>query len=702
MKHYWLTIELLSDLCVSDGGVYNSTIDMDVCHDELGFPYIPAKRIKGCLRECAKELNDWGISISIERLFGMEGNKPGTVRISNAYLKHDQEYRQAVQENQGLLLTHPQNVLRQFTYIRTQTSMDEQTGAAKSESLRMMRVVKKGFCFVAEVVMPESDFAEFSQCCRILKHMGNARTRGMGEVTVTVVEQEKAELPAVTLCPWKDGAVRLEYEITLLEPMLCKAVGGNEEKTEDYIEGAKILGLIAQVSKRDGDDAFLELMGMGELICSNAYLAIDGERLTPVPACYYTIKNQKNCYVDKTCLEYEGEKKERQLNQMKEVYVREMGPGQLRCETVQMEERYHHRRPDNKAIGRATGDDNSVLYQLASISAGQKFRGVIEGSEAQIAKVYDYLKHTRQIRLGAGRTAEYGSARMEVTRLLEAEKESPREIKNGFLVKLEAPLLLYGEHAAYTTSVKELIREINAVLQLDEEKIEDVESFINTTSIGGYHVTWGMNKPVLEVFDKGSVLYYHIKQGKTVHIDRFSNVWAGERVNEGYGEISVKPVTSGVETGKIISEAEQHGNKVCDICQNKFLKVLSDSLLSDYINAKGSCEADKRKAEWISSEAAKPTVSNMLLMCREMSSFGEIQEACQKRFEKNSEAKVKKMEISENVLKDCEKACEGLLKGFEEQYQIRGYGSGEELLKKSFLQAYLLEVKYLLHKKGDA
>ena len=142
MKHYWLTIELLSDLCVSDGGVYNSTIDMDVCHDELGFPYIPAKRIKGCLRECAKELNDWGISISIERLFGMEGNKPGTVRISNAYLKHDQEYRQAVQENQGLLLTHPQNVLRQFTYIRTQTSMDEQTGAAKSESLRMMRVVK--------------------------------------------------------------------------------------------------------------------------------------------------------------------------------------------------------------------------------------------------------------------------------------------------------------------------------------------------------------------------------------------------------------------------------------------------------------------------------------------------------------------------------------------------------------------------------
>ena len=608
MRNYWLTIELLSDLCVSDGGVYNAVIDMDVCHDELGFPYIPAKRIKGCLRECAKELNDWGIGISIERLFGMEGNRPGTVRIGNAYLEHDREYRQEIQENQGLLLTHPEHVLRQFTYIRTQTSVDELTGAAKRESLRMMRVVKKGLRFFAEVVMPESDAAEFSKCCRILNHMGNARTRGMGEVAVTVVEREQVEVPAVTLCPWKDGAVRLEYEITLLEPMLCKAVGGNEEKTEDYIEGAKILGLIAQASKRDGDGAFLELMGMGELICSNAYLAVDGERLTPVPACFYTVKNQKNCYVDKTCLAYKGEgTKERQLNQMKEVYVREVRPGQLRCETVRMEERYHHRRPDNKAVGRATGDDNSVLYQVTSISAGQKFRGMIEGCEVQIAKVYEYLKHMRQLRLGAGRTAEYGSARMEVTRLVEAEMEQPKEVRDRLLVKLEAPLLLYGNHAAYTTSVKELIQEINAVLKLDEEKIVDVDSFINTTSIGGYHVTWGMNKPVLEVFDKGSVLCYHIKQGETVSIDRFSNVWAGERVNEGFGEISVKQVASGVELGEIIREAEQYGTKVCDIRQKVFLNQLSARLLFDYINAKGSREADKRKAEWMSSEAAKPT-----------------------------------------------------------------------------------------------
>ena len=33
MSHYKLSITLLSDLCVSDGGVYNSSLDLDVVYD---------------------------------------------------------------------------------------------------------------------------------------------------------------------------------------------------------------------------------------------------------------------------------------------------------------------------------------------------------------------------------------------------------------------------------------------------------------------------------------------------------------------------------------------------------------------------------------------------------------------------------------------------------------------------------------------
>ena len=60
MTDYLMKIRLLSDLCVADGGIYNSSIDTDICYDSYGLPFIPAKRIKGCLRECGIELRDWG------------------------------------------------------------------------------------------------------------------------------------------------------------------------------------------------------------------------------------------------------------------------------------------------------------------------------------------------------------------------------------------------------------------------------------------------------------------------------------------------------------------------------------------------------------------------------------------------------------------------------------------------------------------
>ena len=46
-----IQIKLLSDLCTCSGETYNSIVDTDVTYDENGIPYIPAKRIRGCIRE---------------------------------------------------------------------------------------------------------------------------------------------------------------------------------------------------------------------------------------------------------------------------------------------------------------------------------------------------------------------------------------------------------------------------------------------------------------------------------------------------------------------------------------------------------------------------------------------------------------------------------------------------------------------------
>lgn len=146
-----LTIKLLSDLCTYSGDTYNSVVDTDVVYDENGIPYIPAKRIKGCIREAALEMTEMGADVQeAAELFGKEGNQNSAFSLSNAYIEN---YDQVLEDLEKCIypgLKSPQNVLNQYTYMRTQTAVNPETGVAKENSLRRIRVVKKGLTFVAD------------------------------------------------------------------------------------------------------------------------------------------------------------------------------------------------------------------------------------------------------------------------------------------------------------------------------------------------------------------------------------------------------------------------------------------------------------------------------------------------------------------------------------------------------------------------
>lgn len=69
-----LTITLCSDLCAGSGYAYAGVIDSDICYDDFGLPYIPAKRLKGCMRESAQSiLYDFISQEDVEKLFGAAG-----------------------------------------------------------------------------------------------------------------------------------------------------------------------------------------------------------------------------------------------------------------------------------------------------------------------------------------------------------------------------------------------------------------------------------------------------------------------------------------------------------------------------------------------------------------------------------------------------------------------------------------------------
>lgn len=745
-----IRISLQSDMCVSDGSIYNSSIDTDVCKDRFGFPFIPAKRIRGCLREQALELAEWGENIDPDELFGKEGaaQNRGRVRIGNAYLENYKELRRQVNDHRESLLMHPQNILNHYSYLRTQTSLSYETGIADDTSLRTMRVMKKGLVFFADVEISSDDAEkQLEECCLTLRHMGIARTRGLGEVSVSLIRGKDAAKDGLTAQNAEDdcagmenettqeNASRLDYTITLEEPVICKSLDGGEAHTQDFIEGSKILGLIAGYLRKHDID-YQSFMNLGELRCTNAYITDRGaRRYVEVPGFLYEIKNDKTHYINK--LAYQKGTEERQLSQMKHAYVcAEVGAGReitgLWKTQVTTEESYHHRRPENKGIGRAHDEgENAAFYQMEAISAGQTFAGSIIGSPEQIHLCLEALMASPITYLGYSRSSEYGKVTIRV-RQVSAGSQATVDIQEGgnFVVLLCAPAIVYSENAMASTDPEILRDEIKAELGLpdirpavyadlqksvvEDRDVEDREDgkgaenaknsshpvlFMRYTSLGGFNTTWNSFKPVIPAFDKGTALVFHTESALSVPVRSF----IGDRRREGYGEIRILPL-SGREQyeGDIIKDTDDSGKEEIDLCQEEndsLTCCLSRELFLSFVRSQAVEHAANMKT------VSKAVVNNMLMMTREQDSLEKVRKQADRRWRgKSAGAKEEKYQEAYRTLKTVEDQYKGLPSAFAEQFRLQNFeekltGGQKEQMEMEYLAAFLTHMKYRLREK---
>ena len=183
-----LEIKLNSDTLIGSGESYGAIVDGDVVFDSYGLPYIPAKRVKGCLRDSVEELiflfqkadrlhyeKTIFPNISIESCFGQryetdykkkenENGEPIEFRNNQSVLHYENlilqgqsdiiNMLQGIREKKYSSLFSKETVLSKYTTIRRQTSIDADTGSAKSNSLRTMRVLKKGLVFRGNLDLP--------------------------------------------------------------------------------------------------------------------------------------------------------------------------------------------------------------------------------------------------------------------------------------------------------------------------------------------------------------------------------------------------------------------------------------------------------------------------------------------------------------------------------------------------------------------
>lgn len=222
MKTYNIEIKLLSDTVIGSAISSNVVVDTDVMFDEVGLPYIPAKRVKGLLSEALKGLlcilkkqgnGDYSeISASLNKSEDLLGRIGETDRDTGFFItdlkvedyEENREYLLWAIQEQNLNF---EEVLDYFTVLRVQTSIDD-LGIAKEGSLRTTRALKSGLIFSGSIEMPEEYQNIIALSCAAIKRIGTKRNRGFGEAEVTLKEGVSLNDSAINLLEGIDAKVR--------------------------------------------------------------------------------------------------------------------------------------------------------------------------------------------------------------------------------------------------------------------------------------------------------------------------------------------------------------------------------------------------------------------------------------------------------------------------------------------------------------
>lgn len=544
MVNGFLRIVLKSDLCVASGEGYSSGIDVDVCYDEYGLPIIPARRLKGCLREAAVQI---GIDErEIDGLFGVPGApQVGGLVISNAVLAGLDEGDEPITVPQN---GASQSILDAFTYTRAQTALED--GSAKDGSLRFTRVVRHYYprelssdewrevTFRAEVSVDPRFTDIFEDVCKGLRNIGMGRNRGLGAVKCSfdVAEAErhvrkKGHYNEVAL---QDGGTLFQYAVALESPVMMVQQSGNESLP--YIPGSAVYGFFA--SRLKDDDRFERLFLLGNVRFSPLYpVSAKGVRCVPAFSAILKVKGgQRDGEIvgaeAAATLLADGVA----MKPLKEGFVDEF----FLPVAVATEVAYHHR----------TGDD-ATLYTQKCLSAGQVFSGTVEvasDSDDLVSAIREVLD-VGVLSLGRSKTAQYARCS-----LVEQPSVSPPDdsidIRAGrsYVLLLESDTALLDSHGQYTTEYGDLEYALRFACgepawwsAVDADCSDCPVSSLRYRIVTGYNSKWNQKKPHIRAFAAGSCLVVRADRDASSVRRAF---YIGERQSEGFGRISIIPLSS--------------------------------------------------------------------------------------------------------------------------------------------------------------
>lgn len=529
-----IRITLKSDLCAGSGESTGVTVDRDLCIDAYGLPYIPARRLKGCLREAARLLQDYGCTEAnndnIAALFGTEDGSQGVLRVGDACLPGAKSMRALLSGEVKEVLrveAEPLNVAKLFTYVRGQTAMED--GVAVDGSLRYTRVMAhynaldehREAYLDASVSVDTDDLALhtlLTLCCRATRHIGSMRNRGLGNVQLAYLRDAAEERPAAKVSFSEDAGVadqvEIRYAVSLDAPVTLP--GCAEQALE--IPARSVIGCVSAAYLRSGraeDAAFRDLFLNGTTSWSSLTPSIGGKRSVPAPLMLVFLKNEgsyKNLYASD-----ESEIAGKKQRTMGGSYAADTGSG-FELASIRSHTLYHH-----------SHGEQGTLYLQDSLDAGMVFRGVVTAPGAMAETLCDLLRKTR-FAFGRSKSAQYAACSLYGDIEVSPVKREPKPVQPGCPVfaVLQSDLILTKD-GMYEVRPDAVRAALAAALNADaggEPERDCCEFHV----LGGYQQMWQMQKPQIPAMRGGSVFCLRAKGMETPR-----RVTLGEFGQEGFG-----------------------------------------------------------------------------------------------------------------------------------------------------------------------
>ena len=583
-----LKITLKSDLCAGSGYSFAGIVDSDTAYDDCGLPYIPARRLKGCMREAAETLL-YGMysEQDITRVFGKKGSEYGSdLMIDNAYIEDADGIRGFLGKDSGV---KTQEVLDRFTHVIGQTRMEN--GVADKGSLRYTRVVNhyspidhKEMVFFSDFSCRQEDWDMIQNAARSTRHIGLKRNRGLGNVKIDVMEAEKQENEKTSLIQREDlanGRTVLRYAVKNVQPLMLSNL--LEDESAEHISGQQVLGLLAgkylkETGNKAEDTAFQKLFLNGDTIFSNLY-PYDGKHIHyPAPDYLNRLKKTKKLVYNiaaelpkESDLSNPNDYRYENGNQPKKLKGKFTAwtPQGVSVLEVKKDVLYHHSHRNTHET--ENGKEEGILYSMEVIRRGQQFAGFISVPK-EYADLVVKLLCEGDLYFGKSKTAQYGKCRL--THYEEEDHSSKKNFESGkdIVVTFLSDTILYDEKGNPTVFYEEVRDAMIRELGIPTDGAEgNYLSSIQSTVATGYLRVWNLRKPAIPAVKNGSYAVFRLT-------DTFSTdkICVGERTLEGYGQIRIDDAASCKYDG--IKENVESTSRNTGISSDGELKCKADAL----------------------------------------------------------------------------------------------------------------------------